>query len=100
MKFAILFEVPVEVGNVLEKDPKAFEGFAKLLEQLKPEAAYFGATRRLLILITHAESHEDLAKLLVPFWHTFKTYPQVEPVASLDEYTSYLLRMSEFLKGL
>lgn len=100
MRFAIVFEVPVEVGNAFEKDPKAGEFFARLLEQLKPEAGYFGSSRRWVILITKAESHEELTKQLLPIWHTFKIYPQVEPVTSVEEFKAILQKLSELTKGL
>ena len=40
MRFEIVFEVPVEPGNALQKDPKFGELIARFIEQLKPEAGY------------------------------------------------------------
>lgn len=100
MKFAVMVELPVEVGNAFEKDPKAEELLTQLLEQTKPEAGYFGSARRLLILIVNAESHEDLAGKLVPIWHAFKTYPQVEPVVTIEEFKAGLPKWKQMLKEL
>ncbi len=38
MRFKITFDIPIDVGNALEKDPKGGELIGKWLEQLKPEA--------------------------------------------------------------
>jgi len=99
VRFAIVFEVPVETGNAFEKDPKAGEFFAQFLEQLKPEAGYF-SSRRSVILITKAESEEELTKQLLPIWHIFKTYPQVDPVSSLEEFKTIIPKLSELVKNL
>lgn len=100
MRFAIVFELPVEVGNALEKDPKFGELITRFMEQLKPEAGYFSSSRRWGILIVKAESHEELTKLVLPIWHTFKTYPQVEPVATLEEFKTAFPKWQQLLKDL
>lgn len=100
MRFAIVFEIPVEIGNAFEKDPKAGEFFVKFLKQLKPEAGYFSSLRRSGILITKAESEEELVQQLVPIWHIFKTYPQVDLVSSLDEFITTIPKLKELLKDL
>lgn len=100
MRFAVICEVPVEVGNAFEKDPKAGESFAQYLEQLKPETAYFGSTRRLMIFITKAESQEELTKQILPLWHIFKAYPKIEPVSNLEEFKAVLPKIGEMVKGL
>jgi len=102
VRFAILgflrrqeFDVPVEAGNAFEKDPKAAGFFARLLEELKPEAGYFSSSRRWVILITKAESHEELTKQLLPIGHIFKAYPRVEPVNSLEEFNVMLPKLEK-----
>ncbi|NIM45494.1 MAG: hypothetical protein GTN80_07605 [Nitrososphaeria archaeon] len=100
MRFVIQFELPVEVGNAFEKDPKFLEILAQWLEQLKPEAAYFSSSRRYVIVISEAESHEELSKLLVPIWHTFKVYPQVEPVITAEEAKAVFPKLAEIIKNL
>ena len=100
MRFAVMCEVPVDVGNAFEKDPRGIEKFAQYLEQLKPEAAYFGSSKRIMILIIKADSEEELTKQIFPIWHILKTYPQVEPVTTIEEFKAISTKMSEFVKGL
>jgi len=100
VRFAVVVELPVEVGNAFEKDPKAEELLTQFLEQAKPEAGYFGSARRLLILIVNAESHEELSGILVPLWHLFKTYPQVEPVVTIEEFKAGFPKWKQMLKDL
>ena len=95
MRYAITFEVPVEVGNAFEKDPKAAEYFFKLLEETKLEAAYTSSSRRFMILIVNAESHEELSKLLVPFWHTLKVYPKIDTVMNMEEWKAAFQTVGE-----
>lgn len=100
VRFAILGEISVEAGNAFEKDSKAVEFFARYLENLKPEAAYFSSSRRYVIVIANAESHEELLRQLEPLWHTFKTYPQVDPIMNLKEFKTIMPKLSELTKGL
>jgi len=100
VRFAITFEVPVEAGNAFEKNPKAAERIFQLLEQAKPEAIYAGVTRRFMILVVKAESHEELMKLMTPIWHTMKVYPQVDIVMKVEEFKAAFQSASELLKGL
>jgi hypothetical protein len=100
LRYAITLEPPVEPANEFEKDPKAAESFFQLLEQAKPEAAYASSTRRYLIIIVNADSQEDLLKLLAPIWHTFKAYPRVEPVLTLDEFKAAFQEVGKQVKDL
>lgn len=50
MRFIIHAEVPVEVGNRLEKEGDPFQKLGPILERFKPEAVYFGMARRELFL--------------------------------------------------
>ncbi len=101
MRFKITFELPIDVGNALEKDPKGGELLGKWLEQLKPEAGYMSCGgRRRGIIITNADSEEELAMKLLPFWHTFKTYVEVEPVLTLEEFGAFLSKVSEVVTDL
>jgi len=100
MRFAIQFEVPIEVGNAFERDPKATELLAKLMEPMKPEAAYLCSTRRYGIIIVNADSQEELNKMIFPLWHSFKTYPQVDPVFTLEEIPEIYKQLGELVKTL
>jgi len=100
VRFAIQFDVPIDVGNAFEKDPKAAELLAKVMEPMKPEAAYFCSTRRYGIVIVNADSQEELTKMIFPIWHVFKTYPQVDPVMGLEELPERLRQMSELAKNI
>lgn len=100
MRYAITFEPPVEVGNAFEKDPKAGELLARLLEPAKPEAVYFSCSRRFVIVIANAESHEELARLIIPIWHTMKVYPQVEPILNLEEFQAAFPKYQQLVKDL
>jgi hypothetical protein len=101
MRFKITFELPVDVGNALEKDPKAGELMAKWLEQLKPEAGYMSCGgRRRGIIITNADSEEELATQFLPIWHNFETYVEVEPVLTLEEFGATFAKLSQIAKDL
>lgn len=100
MRFAIQFEIPVDVGNALEKDPKAAELIAGLFETMKPEAAYFCSTRRYGIIFVNADSQDELSKIVFPIWHNFKTYPQVDPVRNIEEFPEALKQLGELTKNI
>jgi hypothetical protein len=100
MKFIAYCEVPVEVGNAFEKDPEAQAKLVKYIEQLKPEAVYFGASRRFIVLVVNAENSLELSKMALPIWRLLKTYPKVEAVNTMDDFGAFMSDLGELVKDL
>jgi len=80
--------------------PKAAELFSKMLEEAKPEAMYTSSSRRFMILIMNAESHEELFKVLGTIWYTMKVYPKVDTVMNMSEWKEALANSRELFARL
>ncbi|HUF50432.1 MAG TPA: hypothetical protein VMN60_06335 [Longimicrobiales bacterium] len=85
MRFIIHAEVPVEVGNRLEKEGDPFQKLGPILERFKPEAVYFGMARRELFLAVNVNEAMELGELAVTIAHVLGSYPTVHPVLSIAD---------------
>ncbi len=54
MRFMITCRIPVEKGNELAKNGILGETIQSIMEELKPEAAYFSDIQRVAATLTHA----------------------------------------------
>ena len=85
MRFMFKFHIPVEAGNAA-----AEEGFAtmrKILEELKPEAAYFVADNgeRTAILIINMTDVSQIPAITEPFLLSFDASVDITPVMTAED---------------
>lgn len=87
MRVMIKFSFPVKPGNELVSSGKINKVFQSLLEDLKPEAAYFypeNGQRGGLFVVNMADS-SDLARMLEPIWFGIQADVTVTPVMNGED---------------
>jgi hypothetical protein len=100
MRMMIKFTFPVEPGNELVGSGKVSRVFQSIMEDLKPEAAYFfpeNGQRSGLMVVNMADS-SDLATAIEPFWHGLHASVSVTPVMNGEDLQKGLGGMPGILK--
>lgn len=85
MRFLVKVTMPVEAGNAAAKD--GFSAIPKILEQQKPEAAYFiaeGGTRTALLFVNMDDSSE-LPKIAEPWFLALNAGIEVSPAMTPED---------------
>jgi hypothetical protein len=79
MRFLFKISFPVEAGNAAAKD--GFKAIQSILEQQKPEAAYFVAEngKRTGILIINMEAASDIPAVAEPWFLALNAAVEVTP---------------------
>jgi len=82
MRWMIKFSIPVNVGNELVTSGKIGKNFQSLIEDFKPEGAYFFPEngQRSGFMIVNGTDSSDLAKLTEAFWFGLHADISVTPV--------------------
>lgn len=73
MRMMMLFEFPLEPFNTMVRKGTAGSKIKKVLDEIKPEAAYFGERngKRSGIFIVDVPKPSDIPRLAEPFFLTF-----------------------------
>lgn len=81
MRFLFKISFPVEAGNAAAKKD-GFRAIERILEQQKPEAAYFlsDGGKRTGILIMHMDDASQLAAIAEPWFLALNASIEVTPV--------------------
>jgi hypothetical protein len=79
MRFLIKLSFPTEAGNKAAKD--GFKAIPKILEEQKPEAAYFIAENgmRTCVLIINMDDPSDLPRIAEPWFLALNAKIEVSP---------------------
>lgn len=79
MRVLVKVSFPVEAGNAMAKN--GFKAIQKILEQQKPEAAYFVAQngKRTGILILNVENASEMAEIAEPWFLALNAEIEVTP---------------------
>ena len=87
MRFLLKAEWPVEAGNAAIKDGSLSKTIESILDDLKPEAAYFLASngKRTALLIVDMEDASQIPALAEPWFLAFKASLEVVPVMVPDD---------------
>jgi len=87
MRWMVKFWIPVSEGNELVKSGKIGESFHSLMEDYKPEAAYFFPENgvRSGFMILNANDSSDLVKVAESFWFGLRAEIAVTPVMNGDD---------------
>jgi hypothetical protein len=87
MRFLVKAEWPVEAGNEAIKDGSLSKTIGSILEDLKPEAAYFLASngKRTALLIVDMKDASQIPALAEPWFLAFKASLEIVPVMVPDD---------------
>ena len=87
MRVMLKANIPVEPGNATVKNGTLSSTMKSILEELKPEAAYFVAENgmRTAILFLGIEDSSELPKLAEPFFLAFNSSVEVVPCMNADD---------------
>jgi hypothetical protein len=82
MRFLLKAEWPVEAANTAIKDGSLSKTLGSILEDLKPEAAYFLASngKRTALLIVEMQDASQIPALAEPWFHAFQAAISIVPV--------------------
>ncbi len=85
MRFLIKVSVPVEAGNDAAK--KGFDAVQSILEEQKPEAAYFVATggQRTALVFVNMDDPSELPKIAEPWFLAFNASIEVTPAMVAED---------------
>lgn len=87
MRFMVKFSIPVSDGNELVKSGKIGRNFQSLMEDFKPEAAYFFPEngQRSGIMVMNVTESPDFIKLAESFWFGLHADISVTPVVNGED---------------
>ena len=82
MKFLVKATVPVEAGNALSGDPNLEQRIGAIMEDIRPEAAYFAVAdgQRTMYLIANFDGAHELARIAEPLWLSLRADVEFTPV--------------------
>ena len=85
MRFLVKVSIPVEAGNDAAK--KGFDVIPSILEEQKPEAAYFVATggQRTALLFVHMDDPSELPKIAEPWSLAFNASIEATPAMVAED---------------
>lgn len=82
MRFLLKVNIPVETGNAAAKDGKLGPTIQSILEELKPEAAYFTDTngQRTGLLFFDMQDASQIPAIAEPWFLAFNAGVEIHPV--------------------
>ena len=86
MRFLVKVSIPVEAGNDAAK--KGFDVISSILEEQKPEAAYFFVAtggQRTALLFVHMDDPSELPKIAEPWFLAFNASIEVTPAMVAED---------------
>jgi hypothetical protein len=92
MKYIIQAELDPLTGLEVEAEPDKIQEFVGKWQALNPIGMYFNLTRRAVTIIVEAPSEDAFFEQLHATWDFTKDYPDVAPVASVEEFPAILQR--------
>jgi hypothetical protein len=87
MRFMVSFRIPTEKGNQLIKEGKLGETVQSIMEDLKPEAAYFTDVDgdRGGVFIVNMDDASQLPAIAEPLFHALSATIQAHVVMSAED---------------
>jgi len=100
MRMMIKFSFPVEPGNDLVSSGKVGQVFKSIMDDLKPEAAYFFPEdgQRSGLLVVNRSDSSDIAKILEPFWFGLHANVTLTPVMNGEDLQKGLSDIGNIVK--
>ena len=87
MRFLVKVNIPVEAGNEAAKAGKLGTTIQSILEELKPEAAYFGDNngQRTAFLFLDMQDASQIPAIAEPWFLAFNASIEIHPVMVPDD---------------
>jgi hypothetical protein len=87
MRFLLKAEFPVEVANAVGKKGDLEKTIRSILDDQKPEAAYFLASngKRTAFLFVDLQDGSQIPALAEPWFHAFEASVEIVPVMTPDD---------------
>jgi len=87
MRFLLKAEWPVEAGNAAIRDGSLPETIRSILDELKPEAAYFLASngKRTAMLFVDMQDASQIPALAEPWFLSFQASIEIVPVMTPED---------------
>jgi hypothetical protein len=87
MRFLVKAAVPVEIGNLIFKNPDFCRAVEELLADVKPDQAYLGVEngRRCFFLILELTDSQHIPRVAEPLWQSFNAEVEFVPLMDLGE---------------
>ena len=87
MRFLLKVNIPVETGNAAAKSGKLGETIQSILEDLKPEAAYFTDDKgqRTALLFLDMQDASQIPAIAEPWLQAFNASIELHPVMVPDD---------------
>ena len=93
MKYVVQVEIDPEAGEAIEGDPATMQNVLGAWHALNPIGMYFSLTRRAVTIIVDLPNEDAMFEALHATWVGTSSYPEVWPVATMDEFPSLLERV-------
>jgi hypothetical protein len=93
MKYVIQVEIDPAIGKDVEANPAQLQELIATWQGLKPLGMYFALTRRAITIIVEAPNEDAFFEPLHALWRATETYPEVWPVAGIEEFPGILQRV-------
>src|ERR671918_3196895 len=96
MRFMLTFRIPPEEGNAAMKDGRFMSTFQSVLEELQPEAAYFGPIEgaRGGYFVVNMDDPSQIPAIAEPFFLGLGATIQINPVFTPDELSAETLQQA------
>ena len=92
MKYIIQAELDPETGIEVEAQPEKIQKMIGMWQALKPIGFYFSITRRAITIIVDVPNEDALFEPLHNMWVLTNDYPEVWPVADVEEFPALMKR--------
>jgi hypothetical protein len=93
MKYVVQVEIDPEAGTSIEGDPATMQKVLGTWQALNPIGMYFSMTRRAITIIVDVPNEDAMFEALHATWVGTDSYPEVWPVAGMEEFPDMLRRV-------
>ncbi len=93
MKYIVQADVDPATGEELEANPQVIQEMIGAWQALNPIGMYFSLTERRLTIILEADNEDGFFEPLHKTWVATNSYPEVWPVADVEEFPQLLQRV-------
>jgi hypothetical protein len=92
VKYIIQVEIDADAGESIEANMAEMQKLLGQWQALNPIGIYFSLTRRAVTIILDAANEDAFFEPLHATWQLTSSYPDVWPVADIQEFPSLLQR--------
>ena len=93
MKYIVQVEIDTEAGEEVESNPAKIQELMGKWQALNPIGMYAYTTRRAMTIILDLPNEDAMFEALHATWVITHSYPEVSPVADMEEFPKLLQRV-------